>query len=587
MTLRELSWGKEPIYYVQKSYRKEDGKVATKNVERLGTLAELKSRFGETDPIGEAKKYIAELTAAEKEANKKVLVEYSPTTLIEKGEQRSHNGGYLFLQKIYYELGLDYICKKIEKKRKNQYDLNEILSMLLYTRILYPGSKRSSLEDAKRFLEQPKADIHQVYRALSVLAEEMDSIQADVYKRSLKMGKRNTQVIYYDCTNYFFEWEEEKGLVQYGHCKEGRPLPIVQMGLFMDMDGIPLAMCINPGNTAETVTLKPLEEKLKENFGISKVVVCTDAGLSSYENRKNDSVGERSFITVQSLKKVEKWLQEWSLEPTGWHADDSKDVYDISTLDSKKYYNTLFYKDRWVKMKLSKTGEELEQRIIVTFSFKYRDYLSYVRDRQVARAEALIKSGNANTSKRKSPNDAKRYIKSESCTADGELAQITSYSLNLEMIEQEARFDGFYAICTDLEDPAPDIIHVNGGRWIIENGFRIMKTDFDARPVYVQRDDRIKAHFLTCFLSLLLYKYLEKKVNRGRSHFTTDEIVGTLRDMNFLSVNGEGYVPTYTRTDLTNNLHGSAGFRTDTQIVTRKKMRSIIAQTKKREKSEE
>lgn len=587
MTLRELSWGKEPIYYVQKSYRKEDGKVATKNVERLGTLAELKSRFGETDPIGEAKKYIAELTAAEKEANKKVLVEYSPTTLIEKGEQRSHNGGYLFLQKIYYELGLDYICKKIEKKRKNQYDLNEILSMLLYTRVLYPGSKRSSLEDAKRFLERPTADIHQVYRALSVLAEEMDSIQADVYKRSLKMGKRNTQVIYYDCTNYFFEWEEEKGLVQYGHCKEGRPLPIVQMGLFMDMDGIPLAMCINPGNTAETVTLKPLEEKLKENFGISKVVVCTDAGLSSYENRKNDSVGERSFITVQSLKKVEKWLQEWSLEPTGWHVDGSKDVYDISTLDSKKYYNTLFYKDRWVKMKVSKTGEELEQRIIVTFSFKYRDYLSYVRDRQVARAEALIKSGNANTSKRKSPNDAKRYIKSESCTADGELAQITSYSLNLEMIEQEARFDGFYAICTDLEDPAPDIIHVNGGRWIIENGFRIMKTDFDARPVYVQRDDRIKAHFLTCFLSLLLYKYLEKKVNRGRSHFTTDEIVGTLRDMNFLSVNGEGYVPTYTRTDLTNNLHGSAGFRTDTQIVTRKKMRSIIAQTKKREKCEE
>ena len=292
MTLRELSWGKEPIYYVQKSYRKEDGKVATKNVERLGTLAELKSRFGETDPIGEAKKYIADLTAAEKEANKKVLVEYSPTALIEKGEQRSYNGGYLFLQKIYYELGLDYICKKIEKKHKNQYDLNEILSMLLYTRVLYPGSKRSSLEDAKRFLEQPKADIHQVYRALSVLAEEMDSIQADVYKRSLRMGKRNTQVIYYDCTNYFFEWEEEKGLVQYGHCKEGRPLPIVQMGLFMDMDGIPLAMCINPGNTAETVTLKPLEEKLKENFGISKVVVCTDAGLSSYENRKNDSIGK-------------------------------------------------------------------------------------------------------------------------------------------------------------------------------------------------------------------------------------------------------------------------------------------------------
>ena len=231
MVLRVLNWGKEPIYYVQKSYRKEDGKPATKNVERLGTMADLISRFGETDPIGEAKKYIAELTAAEKENNKKVIVEYSPTTIIQKNEQRSYNGGYLFLQKIYHELGLDYICKKIDKKHKNKFDLNAILSMLLYTRVLYPGSKLSSLEDAKRLIEQPSADIHQVYRALSLLATEFNEVQADVYKRSLKLGKRDTRVVYYDLTNYFFEWEEEQGLVQYGHSKEGRPLPIVQMGL--------------------------------------------------------------------------------------------------------------------------------------------------------------------------------------------------------------------------------------------------------------------------------------------------------------------------------------------------------------------
>ena len=283
---------------------------------------------------------------------------------------------------------------------------------------------------------------------------------------------------------------------------------------------------------------------------------------------------------------MKKHLQEWALDSKGWHVAGSDEEYDISTLDSKEHYETLFYKERWDPTPIS-TGETLEQRIIVTFSFKYQEYLAYVRDRQVARAQALLAKGKGATSKKKSPNDAKRYIKAEHCTQDGELAQYESYSLNQEMIDQESRFDGFYAICTDLEDPAPAIIKLNGGRWIIENGFRIMKADFDARPVYVRRDDRIKAHFLTCFLALLIYKYLEKKVNRGGKHFTTSEIVDTLRGMDFLSIPGEGYVPTYTRTDLTDNLHGSAGFRTDCQIVTRQKMRSIISQTKKRAKDEE
>jgi len=586
MILKSCNSKNYTFYYVQKSFRTETGKCSTKNIERLGTIDDLRKRFGDKDPIGEAKKYVAGLTAAEKESNKKVIVEYSPTAFIQKNEQRSYNGGYLFLQKIYHELGLDYICKKLEKKHKNKYDLSEILSMLLYTRVLYPGSKLSSLEDAKRLIEQPSADIHQVYRALSLLATEFNEVQADVYKRSLKLGKRDTRVVYYDMTNYFFEWEEEQGLVQYGHSKEGRPLPIVQMGLFMDKDGFPLAMCIEPGNTAETTTLKPMEELLKEKFGLSKLVVCTDGGLSSYENRKNDSVGDRAFITVQSLKKLKKPLQDWALEATGWHKSGSNEEYDLSQLNPDEYYNVTFYKERWEPIKMS-TGEILEQRLIVTFSFKYREYLSYVRDRQISRAQALIDSGRGNTSKRKSPNDAKRYIKSEYCTPDGELAQIENFSLNQDMIDQESRFDGFYGICTDLEGSAPEIIKINGGRWIIENGFRTMKTDLRARPVYLKRDDRIKAHFLTCFLSLLLYKYLEKKVNRGGQYFTTSEIIGTLRDMNFLSVTGEGYIPTYTRTDLTNNLHGSAGFRTDYQIVTKKQMRSIIAQTKKRDKDNE
>ena len=582
------------ILYAARSYRSESGKSTSKVVKRLGTVEELRETLGGEDPIEWARSQVAQMTALEKEENKQVVVELKPNVFITKGEQRSYNGGYLFLQKIYYELGLDYICQKIEKKHRNKYDLNEVLSMLVYTRILYPGSKRSSLEDAKRFFDQPKCHLEDVYRGLSLLATEFDDIQADVYKRSLKLGKRNTQVVYYDLTNYFFECEEESGLRQYGYSKEHRPNPIVQMGLFMDYDGFPLAMCIEPGKTAESATLKPLEEKLRDKFGLSKIVVCTDGGLSTYENRKRDDTGERAFVTVQSLKKLEGYLQAWALETTGWrrvkfdmegNGTLSEEEYDLAEMDPAACYDWLFCRERGVILG-KKKEQRLEQRMIVTFSFKYQAYLRYVREQQTARAQAILDRGDATVLKKKSPNDAKRYIKAEHFTGDGELAQLDSFSLNQEMIEQEERFDGFYAICTDLDDPAPAVIKLNSGRWVIEGGFRIMKTDFDARPVYVQRDDRIKAHFLTCFLALLIYKYLEKKVNRGGRHFTTEQIMDTLRSMDFLSIPGEGYIPTYTRTDLTNHLHGSAGFRTDTQIVTKQKMRSIIAQTKKREKND-
>jgi len=568
-------------YYVAKSFRNEKGNISSKIVERLGSLEELKAKAGNEDPVLWAKRYVKELSILEKEGNRKINVEYSTTQLLDPNQQRCFNGGYLFLEKIYHDLKLDKICEDISQKYKVEYDLNEILSKLLYTRIMYPGSKLSSLKDAKRFIEQPKCELHQVYRALSLLAKESDEIQSAVYKNSLNLGERKSTIVYYDCTNYFFEIEEEKGLRRYGHSKENRPNPIVQMGMFMDMEGMPLAFCINPGNTNEQITLKPMEDKLKSKFDISKVVVCTDGGLSSTENRKNDSIGERAFITVQSLKKLKRHLQEWSLQPTGWHLKDSDKTFDLSTLNPEDYGDALFYKDRWMN------ENDFEQRIIVTFSFKYKHYLQRTREMQIKRAAELVKSGVGKVNTKRS-NDCKRFIVQTHCTTDGEIAQVASLSLNQEMIEQEARFDGFYAICTDLEDHCIDIIKINSGRWIIENAFRIMKTEFEARPVFLQRDDRIVAHFLTCFLSLLLFKYLEKKINRGRNHFSPEDIITALTDMNFISVQGEGYIPVYTRTNLTNALHGTAGFRTDTQIVTKKEMRKIISYTKnKRQKKDD
>jgi len=525
--------------------------------------------------------FIFGLYKKEKEEKQEVLVKYSPSKLIPKDEQRSYNGGYLFLQKIYHELGLHKICNQITKKYKFDFDLDSILSRLVYSRVIFPASKLATHELSKRFIEQPNFDLHQIYRALEVLAKETDFIQSSLYKNSLKVSKRNTGVLYYDCTNYFFEIEQEDGIKQYGQSKDHKPNPIVQMGLFMDGDGIPLAFSINRGNMNEQLTLKPLEKKIISDFGVSKFIICTDAGLASEANRKFNNKHNRAFITTQSIKKLKEHLKKWALSTDGWKLPDSQKTYDISKLDEMidkaaaedkiKIRDKVFYKERWI----NENG--LEQRLIVTYSVKYRDYQRKIRNSQIERAENAIKS-NPTKIKKCNANDYKRFIAKTSCTADGEVAEKEIYSINSALIQKEEIFDGFYGVCTNLEDDVSEIIKVNHRRWEIEECFRIMKSEFKARPVYLSNDDRIEAHFTTCFISLIIYRLLEKRLN---DNFTCHEIISELRDMEFLDVKGEGYIPTYTRTDFTDALHEVFGFRTDYQIVTTSMMKKIFKETKK------
>jgi transposase len=556
------------LYVIKTIYK--NGKQYTKTVEKLGTYAELQKKLNGQDPIKWANNYIEELNQKEKEENQEVILKRSPSKVIPKGEQRSFNGGYLFLQKIYYQLKLEKLCKEISQKYKFTFNLDSIFSRLLYSRIIYPSSKLATFELSKNFFEQPDFELQHIYRALEVIAKETDSIQSSLYSNSLKVSKRNTGVLYYDCTNYFFEIEQEDGLKQYGPSKEHRPNPIVQMGLFMDGDGIPLAFSINKGNTNEQLTLKPLEQKILSDFDLSKFVVCTDAGLASDSNRKFNDRSERAFITTQSIKKLKAYLMEWALDPKGWSLDDDGKTYDITALDEKKDKDKVFHKERWIK----ETG--LEQRIVVTYSIKYRDYQRKIRDNQVARAQKVIDS-NPGKLKKCNPNDYKRFINRTNCTVDGEVAERETYSINTELISREEAFDGFYAVCTNLEDDAPAIIKVNRRRWEIEECFRIMKTEFKARPVYLSRDDRIMAHFMTCFISLVMYRLLEKKLN---GKYTCQEIISGLKEMNFLEEKGEGYTPAYTRTDFTDDLHNAFGFRTDYQIVKTSQMKKIFKITK-------
>lgn len=561
--------------YIIKSVR-INGHNTSKVVEKLGTLNEL-SKIHD-DPIAWGKKYAKELTQKELQDKKEILVKCKPSTQITKNKTFSFNGGYLFLQQLYHELRLDKICSDISHKYKFTYNLDSILSRLIYGRIIFPTSKLGTFQLAEKFLENPEFNIQHIYRSLEVIAAETDFIQSELYKNSLRISKRNDRILYYDCTNYFFEIEQEEGIKQYGPSKEHRPNPIVEMGLFMDGDGIPLAFSIHSGNTNEQTTLMPLEKKIMKDFELSKFVVCTDAGLSSNDNRKFNNIGNRAFITTQSIKKLKKHLKEWAITESGWKisGDKTNTEYNISKLDCKedgtsKYQNCSFYKERWIK------ENGLEQKLIVTFSLKYRDYQRSIRNRQIERARKLIETSPGNIQKHRQ-NDYKRFVKDTSITVDGEVANHKIYDINADTIASEEMFDGFYAVCTNLEDDAAEIAKINHSRWEIEECFRIMKSDFKARPVYLKKDDRIKAHFTTCFLALTLFRYLENRLNYK---YTSTAIIDTLRDMNFYSIPGEGYIPTYTRTNLTDDLHDAFGFHTDFQIVTEKNMKKIFKGTKK------
>ena len=442
-------------FYIAKSYVKSNGSTSSMIVRKLGTLNELLVEHGPTrdDVLAWAKNEVkleTEKYKKEKDA-KTVLIPFHADRQLDYDKQTFYRGGYLFLQSVYYGLQLNKICRKLKYKYKFKYDINAILSDLIYARVLEPSSKRSSFKTASEFLERPSYELHDVYRALDVLGAECDFIQAEVYKNSHFAGPRNDKVLYYDCTNYYFEIEQENGDKKYGKSKEHRPNPIMQMGMFMDGDGIPLAFSLFPGNTNEQKSLKPLEQKVLQDFGCQKFIYCSDAGLGSENIRTYNHMGERAFIVTQSIKKLPAEDREWALNKNGFRRVSDNRPVDISTLPDDD--TDLYYKDG------PYTPGSLHQRLIITYSPKYARYQKSIRDSQVERAEKMITSGNTKK-QRKNPNDPARFIGSKAATADGEVAEIHHY-LDEDRIENEALYDGLYAVCTDLlDDDVSEILKV-------------------------------------------------------------------------------------------------------------------------------
>ena len=564
--------------YIKRSYRKSNGKTATKIHRKLGKLNDLLQQFsGDYDAMmawarSEAEKDTMEYNA--KTGN--VSVSLSKSAYIPRNEERCFPVGYLFLQKLCTELKIDSICRKISKRHKYTYDFSAILTDQIFSRILSPSSKLGSYSYCQTLLEPPKYELQNLYRALSVMAEESDFIQEELYFNSNFVHPRNKKVLYYDCTNYYFEIEQDDDFRKYGKSKESRPNPIVTMGLFMDADGIPLAFDVFPGNQNEQTTLKPLETKIIRDFACSEFIFCSDAGLGSKANRRFNSFGNRSYVISQSLKKMRREDRQIALNPKQFRRLGSNKFIDISTLDESDpdIYETIFYKEVPV------ANGDMNEIVIVTYSPKYKAYQKRIRGQQIARAVKMIEQPGRKR-RGKNQNDPARFIKSTAITEDGEVAGRNIYDLDSDRISEEEMYDGFYAVITNLEGDVGEILKINRQRWEIEENFRIMKTDFEARPVYVRRDERIKAHFLICYISLLVYRLLEKKLGNA---YTCNEILRTLRSMQVTLLSKEsGYIPSYKRTDMTDDLHKVFGFHTDYEFISKSTMRSIIKSTKTEE----
>ena len=560
------------LYYIIKDYTNITGKRSTKIFEKLGNQYQVEKRFGKNDTINKIREYINELNEEDKETLLKQ--EFNPNKRISPRVKKQFNIGFLFLEKLYSQLNIKDICDSISNKYKFQFDLNEILSYLVYARIIYPSSKLKTFKQCQNFIEQPKFKLHDEYRALSYIAENMDFIQEQLFNNSKKVIKRNSNVVYYDCTNYFFDIDNEDDLRKYGISKEHRPNPIVGMGLFMDGDGLPLSCNIYPGNQNEQKTLIPEETKIVNNFKLdsTKMILCTDAGLSSDEIKKFNIKDNRGFVITQSLKKLKGEYKNQVFDKSGWRiSNDLKKIYNLETIENddslrEKYYETLFYKIIQTETK------SVKQDLIITFCFKYFDYNRNIRNNQIERAKKSIETNNV-TRKGKNQNDYRRFIDSLNSTDNGEIAENTTYSINQALINEESKYDGYYALTTNLIGDISEIFKIVKGRWEIEESFRIMKSDFLARPVNLSREDRIKAHFMTCFISLFIYRLLEKKLDYK---YTTSQILDTIRNMNMFEQKGLGFEPIYERTNITDDLHDLFKFNTDLEIVSYKKMKKIF-----------
>ena len=599
------------IYYLIEDYKK-NGKRTTRTLETIGNEPDIIKKANEENISLDAwlNNYVKEYnnTHKVKEEPEEVIVKKYVNRQIPMDKINKYNVGYLFLEDIYYSLKLDKTINTVTKKHKFEFDLNEVLSYLVYSRIIFSSSKLKTYELSKNFIETPKYNLENIYRGLTYLCSNLDYIQRELYNNSKAVVDRKTRIFYYDCTNYYFDISEEDDLRKYtANAKDKKGKPVVGMGLFLDGNGYPIAMNIYPGNDNESTTLIPLQKKIigidpltdfeVDGFDIENknTIICTDAAMCTDEIKLFNVKNGRAFVITQSIKKLKNEYKEEVFKDGDWRiVGDLSKTYKLSSILSdeelrKKYYETVFYKIVQTETK------SVKQDLIVTFQIKYKDYLANVRNGQIERAKKKI-SSSSNGDKIKlstNPNDYRRLIKEDvSSLKKGKNKEeenslnesnkkekfIYSYSINEDIIKEEEKYDGYYGVTTNINAEVKDILKISKNRWEIEENFRILKSDFESGDIYLSREDRITAHFLTCFISLLIYRILENKLDYK---YTNTEIIEKLREMEVYEEKGTGYSPAYVRNNLTDDLHDVFGFRTDYEITTYEKFNKIFSKVKR------
>ena len=571
MNLHIVPSGKDDaILYYAVSIRKGK-KTTSKNVRRIGRLSELKKEY--TDPIAH---FRAEAKRLTDEGRSESSFDIPANLMLDPMKRRRVMLGYIFPQSVYYSLGLDMVMRGIRNESKATYDFNRIMRDLIIGRVLSPLSKSSTYEKAFSFPEPPDYDLQHVYRSLSLMAKSFDLIEEKAFKGMKKYADVDTSVTYYDCTNFYFEIEEEDGFRTYGKSKENRPNPIVQMGIFLDRNGLPISMCINPGKTNEQKTMIPLEKLMTERFGIEKFVVCADCGLSGKRNLRFNSTENHGFVVTKSLKKVSEDVRARLMGDGGWKrfGDASGRLYSLKEIrEDANLRDVIFYHDERFAM----GSDGFEERIVTTYCGRLREYQRSVRERQLQRAMELVRQGKIR--KGVNQNDVRRFIVVDSVTENGEVAEKKVFSIDRERFEEESEYDGFYAVTTDLDDDPGEIIRINRGRWEIEESFRIMKSDFDGRPVFVSREDRIRAHFLTCYLAFMIFRIIEQKLNKGDVRYTDPEILRTLRD--YEAIDAENFYVGAMEGKAVRALESTFGLVGSMTAFSKAQFRRLVARSKK------
>ena len=570
MNLHIVPSGKDDaILYYAVSIRKGK-KTTSKNVRRIGRLSELKKEY--TDPIAH---FRAEAKRLTDEGRSESSFEIPANLMLDPMKKRRVMLGYIFPQSVYYSLGLDMVMRGIRNESKATYDFNRIMRDLIIGRVLSPLSKSSTYEKAFSFPESPDYDLQHVYRSLSLMAKNFDLIEEKAFKGMKKYADVDTSVTYYDCTNFYFEIEED-GFRTYGKSKENRPNPIVQMGLFLDRNGLPISMCINPGRMNEQKTMIPLEKLMTERFGIEKFVVCADCGLSGKRNLRFNSTENHGFVVTKSLKRVSEDVRARLMGDGGWKrfGDASGRLYSLKEIrEDANLRDVIFYHDERFAM----GSDGFEERIVTTYCGRLREYQRSVRERQLQRAMELVRQGKIR--KGVNQNDVRRFIVVDSVTENGEVAEKKVFSIDRERFEEESEYDGFYAVTTDLDDDPGEIIRINRGRWEIEESFRIMKSDFDGRPVFVSREDRIRAHFLTCYLAFMIFRIIEQKLNKGDVRYTDPEILRTLRD--YEAIDAENFYVGAMEGKAVRALESTFGLVGSMTAFSKAQFRRLVARSKK------